>query len=76
MLRPQGWRRSHVSHPMPSTARLRSPPYPQLVEEALEVCEQHLGVLEHQDIDRDTPSPYRTCIGWDHFLREYYHVAQ
>ncbi|NXY32111.1 TTLL3 monoglycylase, partial [Pomatorhinus ruficollis] len=56
-------------------ARLRSPPYPQLVEEALEVCEQHLGVLEHQDIDRDTPSPCRTCITWDRFLREYYRVA-
>ncbi|NWR01254.1 TTLL3 monoglycylase, partial [Paradoxornis webbianus] len=64
-----------MSHPMPSTARLRSPPYPQLVEEALEVCEQHLGVLEHQDIDRDTPSPCRTCIAWDRFLREYYRVA-
>ncbi|NXM61328.1 TTLL3 monoglycylase, partial [Illadopsis cleaveri] len=61
--------------PMPFTARLSSPPYPQLVEEALEVCEQHLGVLEHQDIDRDTPSPCRTCIAWDRFLREYYRVA-
>ncbi|XP_066036714.1 tubulin monoglycylase TTLL3-like [Chamaea fasciata] len=55
--------------------RLRSPPYPQLVEEALEVCEEHLGVLEHRDIDRDTPSPCRTCIAWDRFLREYYRVA-
>ncbi|NWY39484.1 TTLL3 monoglycylase, partial [Sylvia atricapilla] len=64
-----------MSHPMASTARLRSPPYPQLLEEALEVCEQHLGALEHQDIDRDTPSPCRTCIAWDRFLREYYRVA-
>ncbi|NWU40229.1 TTLL3 monoglycylase, partial [Hylia prasina] len=70
-----GWRRSHVSHPMPSAARLRSPLYPQLVEEALEVCEQHLGVLGHQDIDRNTPSPCRTCIAWDRFLQEYYRVA-
>ncbi|XP_056343581.1 tubulin tyrosine ligase 3-like isoform X2 [Oenanthe melanoleuca] len=48
---------------------------PQLLEEALEVCEQHLGVLGHQDIDRNTPSPCRTCIDWDRFLQEYYRVA-
>ncbi|NWW09302.1 TTLL3 monoglycylase, partial [Oreocharis arfaki] len=65
----------HVSHPMPSTARPGSLLYPHLVEEALEVCEQHLGVLGHQDIDRKTPSPCRTCIAWDRFLQEYYHVA-
>ncbi|NWZ32962.1 TTLL3 monoglycylase, partial [Brachypodius atriceps] len=65
----------HVSHPMPSTARPRSSLYPQLVEEALEVCEQHLSVLGHQDIDRNTPSPCRTCIAWDRFLQEYYRVA-
>ncbi|NWZ61374.1 TTLL3 monoglycylase, partial [Acrocephalus arundinaceus] len=65
----------HVSHPVPSTARPRSPLYPQLVEEALEVCEQHLGVLGHQDIDRNTPSPCRTCIAWDRFLQGYYRVA-
>ncbi|NXR46774.1 TTLL3 monoglycylase, partial [Hippolais icterina] len=56
-------------------ARPRSPLYPQLVEEALEVCEQHLGVLGHQDIDRNTPSPCRTCIAWDRFLQGYYRVA-
>ncbi|NXA68613.1 TTLL3 monoglycylase, partial [Mohoua ochrocephala] len=65
----------HVSHPMPSAAQPGSPLYPHLVEEALEVCEQHLGVLGHQDIDRETPSPCRTCIAWDRFLQEYYHVA-
>ncbi|NXO19834.1 TTLL3 monoglycylase, partial [Cisticola juncidis] len=70
-----GWRRSHVSHPVPSTARPRSPLYPQLVEEALQVCELHLGVLGHQDIDRKTPSPCRTCIAWDRFLQEFYRVA-
>ncbi|NXR67760.1 TTLL3 monoglycylase, partial [Rhadina sibilatrix] len=70
-----GWHRSHVSHPMPSTARPCSSLYPQLVEEALEVCEQHLGVLGHQDIDRNTPSPCQTCIAWDRFLQEYYRVA-
>ncbi|NWR98201.1 TTLL3 monoglycylase, partial [Motacilla alba] len=65
----------HESHPMLSTAGRRSPLYPQLVEEALEVCEQHLGVLGHQDIDRKTPSPCWTCIDWDRFLPEYYRVA-
>ncbi|NWV19924.1 TTLL3 monoglycylase, partial [Origma solitaria] len=65
----------HVSHPMPPTVRQGSPLYPQLVEEALEVCEQHLGVLAHQDIDRNTPSPCRTCIAWDRFLQAYYRVA-
>ncbi|NWV73870.1 TTLL3 monoglycylase, partial [Dasyornis broadbenti] len=70
-----GWCRSHVSHPIPSTVQPGSPLYPQLLEEALEVCEQHLGVLGHQDIDRNTPSPCRTCIAWDRFLQEYYRVA-
>ncbi|NXA83870.1 TTLL3 monoglycylase, partial [Thryothorus ludovicianus] len=64
-----------VSHSMPATEGPHSPLYPQLVEEALKVCEQHLGVLGHQDIDRNTPSPCRTCIDWDRFLREYYRVA-
>lgn len=50
--------------------------YSELVEEALEICKQHLGVLQHQDIDRNTPSPCRTCIDWDRFLQQYYRVAQ
>ncbi|NWR91611.1 TTLL3 monoglycylase, partial [Furnarius figulus] len=54
-------------YPLSSPARL--------VEKALEVCEQHLGVLGHQDIDRKTPSPCRTCIDWDCFLQDYYRVA-
>ncbi|NWW71212.1 TTLL3 monoglycylase, partial [Climacteris rufus] len=70
-----GWHRSHVSHPTPSTAGPQSPLYPQLVAEALESCEQHLGILGHQDIDRKTPSPCRTCINWDRFLQQYYRVA-
>ncbi|NWV97214.1 TTLL3 monoglycylase, partial [Machaerirhynchus nigripectus] len=70
-----GWHRSHISHPKHSTAQAGSPLYPELVEEALEVCKQHLGVLRHQDIDRGTPSPCRTCIDWDRFLQEYYRVA-
>ncbi|NXD37830.1 TTLL3 monoglycylase, partial [Copsychus sechellarum] len=66
---------SHISHPEHSTAWQGCPLYPELVEEALEVCKQHLSVLQHQDIDRSTPSPCRTCINWDHFLQEYYRVA-
>ncbi|XP_050835441.1 tubulin monoglycylase TTLL3 [Serinus canaria] len=72
---PQSWHRSHISHPKHSTAQPGSPLYPELVEEALEVCKQHLGVLQHEDIDRNTPSPCRTCIDWDNFLQQYYRVA-
>ncbi|NWI91015.1 TTLL3 monoglycylase, partial [Pitta sordida] len=64
-----------VSHLMPSTERPEFSLSPKLVEEALEVCKQHLDVLEHQDIDRRTPSPCRTCIDWEHFLQGYYSVA-
>ncbi|NXJ38774.1 TTLL3 monoglycylase, partial [Ciconia maguari] len=54
----------------------RAPPTsPQLVEEALQVCEQHLGSLGHQDIDRDPPSPRMTGTDWDRFLRDCYRVA-
>ncbi|NXC37362.1 TTLL3 monoglycylase, partial [Campylorhamphus procurvoides] len=73
---PGDWHMCHDSHPMPSTAGPGYPLYPHLVEEALEVCEQHLGVLGHQDIDRGTPFPCRTCIDWDRFLHDYYCVAQ
>ncbi|NXJ87340.1 TTLL3 monoglycylase, partial [Corythaixoides concolor] len=67
--------RSHVSHPMPSTAG-PGPPLPsQLVEEALQICKQHLGSLGHQDIDRDPPPPCMMGIDWDRFLRDYYRVA-
>ncbi|KAM9277196.1 LOW QUALITY PROTEIN: tubulin tyrosine ligase 3-like [Morus bassanus] len=48
---------------------------PQLVEEALQVCEQHLGSLGHQDIDGDPPSPRMTATDWDRFLRDCYRVA-
>ncbi|NXA08103.1 TTLL3 monoglycylase, partial [Sapayoa aenigma] len=64
-----------MSHPVPSAEGPEFPLSPKLVEEALEVCEQHLGVLGHQDIDRKTPSPCRTCIDWDRFLQDYYRVA-
>ncbi|NXO61841.1 TTLL3 monoglycylase, partial [Phainopepla nitens] len=66
---------SHDSHPKHSAARAGSPLYPELVEEALEACKQHLDILQHHDIDRSTPSPCMTCIDWDCFLQQYYRVA-
>ncbi|NXE91535.1 TTLL3 monoglycylase, partial [Menura novaehollandiae] len=72
---PKSNKRPATSHPMASTAEPGSPLSLRVVEEALEVCEQHLGILGHQDIDRKTPSPCRTCIDWDHFLQDYYCVA-
>ncbi|NXD81698.1 TTLL3 monoglycylase, partial [Halcyon senegalensis] len=66
---------SHISHPMPPTAG-PGPPLPlQLVEQALQVCEQHLGSLGHQDIDGDLPSPWRTGTDWHRFLCDYYRVV-
>ncbi|NXC49838.1 TTLL3 monoglycylase, partial [Penelope pileata] len=44
---------------------------PQLVEEALQVCRQHLGSLSHQDIDGDT-QPLGSS--WDSFLHGCYRV--
>ncbi|KAM9654979.1 tubulin tyrosine ligase 3-like isoform 2-T2 [Morphnus guianensis] len=52
-----------------------SPLPPQLVEEALQVCRQHLGSLGHQDIDGDPPSPCMTGAGWDRFRQDYYRVV-
>ncbi|NWQ94760.1 TTLL3 monoglycylase, partial [Burhinus bistriatus] len=66
---------SHVPHPMPSTAEPGPPLPPHLVEEALQVCRQHLGSLGHQDIDGDPPSPYMTGTDWDRFLQDYYRVV-
>lgn len=66
--------RSHMCHHMPSAAG--SPRPSQLVEEALQVCRQHLDSVGHQDIDRDAPSPCTTAIDWDHFLQDYYRVVQ
>ncbi|NXP01850.1 TTLL3 monoglycylase, partial [Certhia brachydactyla] len=70
--KPVGTEQSPESDKIPGP---HAPLYAQLVEEALEVCKQHLGVLGHQDIDRKTPSPCRTCIDWDRFLQDYYCVA-
>ncbi|KAM6121448.1 tubulin monoglycylase TTLL3-like [Pterocles gutturalis] len=45
---------------------------PQLVEEALQLCEQHLGSLGHQDIDGDPLAAHMTSTDWDRFLQGYY----
>lgn len=66
--------KSHISHHMPST--VGSPLPSQLVEEALQVCRQHLDSVGHQDIDRDAPSPCTTAIDWERFLQDYYRVVQ
>ncbi|NXI40348.1 TTLL3 monoglycylase, partial [Galbula dea] len=65
----------HVSHPMPSTVGPGPLVHSQLVEEALQVCGQHLGSLEHQDIDEDLLSSCTMGTDWDCFLRDYYHVV-
>lgn len=61
---------------MPSTAGLGAPLPPQLLEEALQICGQHLGRLEHQDIDGKSPSPRMTGADWHRFLQDYYRAAQ
>ncbi|NXP13321.1 TTLL3 monoglycylase, partial [Thinocorus orbignyianus] len=66
---------SHVPHPMTSTAGLGPLLCPQLVEEALQVCRQHLGTLGYQDIDRDPPDPQAMGTDWDRFLQDYYRVV-
>ncbi|NWX17544.1 TTLL3 monoglycylase, partial [Aegotheles bennettii] len=67
--------RSHIPHSMLPTVGLGPPASPQLVEQALQVCEQHLGSLRHQDIDGDPLSPCMTGADWDRFLQDYYCVA-
>ncbi|KAM9374482.1 tubulin monoglycylase TTLL3-like [Phaethornis superciliosus] len=57
------------------SAGLGSPLLPQLVEEALQLCSQHLDSLGHQDIDGDTLSPGMTGTNWDRFLQDYYRVV-
>ncbi|NXE14992.1 TTLL3 monoglycylase, partial [Lophotis ruficrista] len=51
------------------------PAPPQLVEEALHICGQHLGSLGHQDIDGDPLSPRMTDSDWNRFLQDYYRVV-
>ncbi|XP_063204007.1 tubulin monoglycylase TTLL3 isoform X2 [Chroicocephalus ridibundus] len=48
---------------------------PHLVEEALQVCGQHLSTLGHQDIDGDPPSPPTVGTDWNRFLQDYYRVV-
>ncbi|NXS58514.1 TTLL3 monoglycylase, partial [Brachypteracias leptosomus] len=65
-------------HPSPyaPTPAGPGPPLPlQLVEEALQVCGQHLGSLGHQDIDGNPSSPYMTSSNWERFLHGYYRVV-
>ncbi|XP_051483821.1 tubulin monoglycylase TTLL3 [Apus apus] len=54
----------------------RPPLAPHLVEEALQLCRQHLGTLRHQDIDRNTPSPRTAGTDWDRFLQDCYCVLR
>ncbi|XP_065264596.1 tubulin monoglycylase TTLL3 [Emys orbicularis] len=52
-----------------------SPLPPQLIETALQACEEHLSSLTHQDIDREPESPLcMTGARWGDFLRAYYQV--
>ncbi|XP_048712554.2 tubulin monoglycylase TTLL3 isoform X6 [Caretta caretta] len=53
-----------------------SPLPPQLIETALQACEEHLSSLRHQDIDREPESPLcMTGACWGDFLRAYYQVV-
>ncbi|CAM5125332.1 unnamed protein product [Eretmochelys imbricata] len=53
-----------------------SPLPPQLIETALQACEEHLSSLRHQDIDREPESPLcMTGARWGDFLRAYYQVV-
>ncbi|NWT48957.1 TTLL3 monoglycylase, partial [Chroicocephalus maculipennis] len=67
--------RNHVPHPMSSPAGPGPPLPPHLVEEALQVCGQHLSTLGHQDIDGDPPSPPTVGTDWNRFLQDYYRVV-
>ncbi|NXA20908.1 TTLL3 monoglycylase, partial [Ibidorhyncha struthersii] len=71
----EGQGESPVPHPMPSTVGPGPPVPPHLVEEALQVCRQHLSSLGHQDIDGDPLSPHMMGTDWDRFLQEYYRVV-
>ncbi|XP_062829817.1 tubulin monoglycylase TTLL3 isoform X2 [Anolis carolinensis] len=48
----------------------------QLIETAIRACEEHLGSLRHQDIDKEFGSPLlMTKTHWKDFLQDYYQVA-
>ncbi|NXU47533.1 TTLL3 monoglycylase, partial [Turnix velox] len=69
------WFQCHHIHPMLSSAGSGLPLPPHLVEEALQVCGQHLDSLGHHDIDGDPSSPHTVGINWDRFLQDYYRVV-
>ncbi|NWH76787.1 TTLL3 monoglycylase, partial [Piaya cayana] len=64
-----------VPHPTLSSAGPGPPLHSQLLEEALQICKQHLGSLVHEDIDTDPSLLHATGINWDRFLQDYYRVA-
>ncbi|KAM6325276.1 tubulin tyrosine ligase 3-like [Podargus strigoides] len=65
-----------TEQPPKSSEGPEGPPLPpQLVEEALQVCRQHLATLGHQDIDRDSMSPCMMGTDWDRFLQDFYRVV-
>ncbi|NWR75150.1 TTLL3 monoglycylase, partial [Centropus unirufus] len=66
---------SRVPHLMPCPAGPGPTAHSQLLEEALHICELHLGSLAHEDIDRDALLPHKAGTNWDQFLRDYYRVV-
>ena len=50
---------------------------PEIIDRALQVCQEFLSVLKHSDID--VTAETTTSVEeqqWDEFLRDYYKVAQ
>ncbi|XP_067396438.1 tubulin tyrosine ligase 3-like [Emydura macquarii macquarii] len=48
---------------------------PQLIETALQACEEHLSSMKHQDIDREAESLlHRPGAGWEGLLQGYYQL--
>lgn len=46
----------------------------EVIDTALRVCQQYLGVLEHRDIDVTTETDRK--VRWGSFLKDYYKVVQ
>nr|XP_023965713.1 tubulin monoglycylase TTLL3 isoform X3 [Chrysemys picta bellii] len=64
-----------IESPRETGGKKGSPLPPQLIETALQACEEHLSSLTHQDIDREPESPLcMTGARWGDFLRAYYQV--
>ncbi|XP_037760576.1 tubulin monoglycylase TTLL3 isoform X12 [Chelonia mydas] len=65
-----------IESPRGTGGKKGSPLPPQLIETALQACEEHLSSLRHQDIDREPESPLcMTGARWGDFLRAYYQVV-